>query len=174
MFRRVRQDADRGILRPPSPLPFFTGDRWTPLRGPEWRSAKRRVCRRRAPGQLQRRPTARARRRPQGSVGPARRGDRSAASRLGHSGRPARAAALDLRSDTGPRVQGRHIDIYMWSCYEALGLGRRPVQIEVLRLGWNPRASTPRLIDRLFKAREQAQEAPPPPPPPPPPDQNPK
>jgi 3D (Asp-Asp-Asp) domain-containing protein len=75
--------------------------------------------------------------------------------------------------DTGPRVQGRHIDIYMWSCYEALDLGRRPVQIEVLRLGWNPQASR-RLIDRLFKAREQAQEALPASPPPPPPDQNPK
>ena len=27
--------------------------------------------------------------------------------------------------DTGPAVQGRHIDIYMWSCNEALALGRR-------------------------------------------------
>ena len=27
--------------------------------------------------------------------------------------------------DTGPAVQGRHIDIYMWSCNEALELGRR-------------------------------------------------
>ena len=26
--------------------------------------------------------------------------------------------------DTGPAVQGRHIDIYMWSCNEALQLGR--------------------------------------------------
>jgi len=58
--------------------------------------------------------------------------------------------------DTGPRVQGRHIDIYMWSCYEALDLGRKPIQLTVLRLGWNPKASTPRLIDRLFKQREQS------------------
>jgi 3D (Asp-Asp-Asp) domain-containing protein len=58
--------------------------------------------------------------------------------------------------DTGPRVQGRHIDIYMWSCNEALDLGRRPIQLTVLRLGWNPKNSTPRLIDRLFKQREQA------------------
>jgi 3D (Asp-Asp-Asp) domain-containing protein len=69
--------------------------------------------------------------------------------------------------DTGPKVQGRHIDIYMWSCYEALDLGRRPVQLTVLRLGWNPRASTPRLIDRLFRQRESEMSAPPPPPPPP-------
>jgi 3D (Asp-Asp-Asp) domain-containing protein len=56
--------------------------------------------------------------------------------------------------DTGPAVQGRHIDIYMWSCHEALELGRRPMQLTVLRLGWNPKASTPSLIDRLFRQRE--------------------
>jgi len=63
--------------------------------------------------------------------------------------------------DTGPRVQGRHIDIYMWSCHEALDLGRRWIQVTVLRLGWNPKASTPRLIDRLFHQRERAMESPP-------------
>ena len=62
--------------------------------------------------------------------------------------------------DTGPKVQGRHIDIYMWSCHEALELGRRSMQVTVLRLGWNPKASTPRLIDRLFRQREGAAEAP--------------
>jgi 3D (Asp-Asp-Asp) domain-containing protein len=66
--------------------------------------------------------------------------------------------------DTGPKVQGRHIDIYMWSCHEALELGRRSMQVEVLRLGWNPKASTPRLIDRLFRQREQAKPIPTPPP----------
>jgi 3D (Asp-Asp-Asp) domain-containing protein len=63
--------------------------------------------------------------------------------------------------DTGPKVQGRHIDIYMWSCHEALALGRRDAGITVLRLGWNPRASTPRLIDRLFQQREAALPSPP-------------
>jgi 3D (Asp-Asp-Asp) domain-containing protein len=62
--------------------------------------------------------------------------------------------------DTGPKVQGRHIDIYMWSCNEALELGRRGMQIIVLRLGWNPKASTPRLIDRLFRQREASQVPP--------------
>jgi 3D (Asp-Asp-Asp) domain-containing protein len=56
--------------------------------------------------------------------------------------------------DTGPKVQGRHLDLYMWSCYEALEFGRRTVQVTVLRLGWNPRASRPGLIDRLFRQRE--------------------
>lgn len=60
--------------------------------------------------------------------------------------------------DTGPKVQGRQIDIYMWSCHEALAFGRRPIQVVVLRLGWNPRASTPGLIDTLFRRREQAAE----------------
>jgi 3D (Asp-Asp-Asp) domain-containing protein len=59
--------------------------------------------------------------------------------------------------DTGPAVQGRHIDIYVWSCNEALELGRRDIAINVLRLGWNPKASTPTLIDRLFRQRELAQ-----------------
>jgi 3D (Asp-Asp-Asp) domain-containing protein len=58
--------------------------------------------------------------------------------------------------DTGPAVQGREIDIYMWSCHEALQFGRRQVGINVLRLGWNPKASTPTLVDTLFRQREAA------------------
>src|SRR3954469_465928 len=58
--------------------------------------------------------------------------------------------------DTGPAVQGRHIDIYMWSCNEALQLGRRDIAINVLRLGWNPKASEPTLVERLFRQREAA------------------
>jgi 3D (Asp-Asp-Asp) domain-containing protein len=58
--------------------------------------------------------------------------------------------------DTGPAVQGRQIDIYMWSCYEALDFGRRTIQVTVLRLGWNPTASSPSLVDRLFRQREAA------------------
>lgn len=70
--------------------------------------------------------------------------------------------------DTGPRVQGRTLDLYMWSCNEALAFGRKPIQVTVLRLGWNPQASTPSLIDRLFRRRERARvEAPPPEEPPP-------
>jgi hypothetical protein len=61
--------------------------------------------------------------------------------------------------DTGPAVQGRHIDIYLWSCDEALELGRRDIAINVLRLGWNPKASTPTLIERLFRQREAAQRS---------------
>jgi 3D (Asp-Asp-Asp) domain-containing protein len=61
--------------------------------------------------------------------------------------------------DTGPKVQGRVLDIYMWSCQEALAFGRRPVEVTVLRLGWNPSASTPSLVDRLFRRREAARQA---------------
>jgi 3D (Asp-Asp-Asp) domain-containing protein len=53
--------------------------------------------------------------------------------------------------DTGPAVQGRQVDLYMWNCNEALQFGRRPIRLTVLRLGWNPRATTPTLLDRLFK-----------------------
>jgi 3D (Asp-Asp-Asp) domain-containing protein len=66
--------------------------------------------------------------------------------------------------DTGPRVQGRHLDLYMWSCYEALRFGRAGVRLNVLRLGWSPTQSAPSLIDRLFRRREAAaaQQTPPP------------
>src|SRR5438046_1492363 len=53
--------------------------------------------------------------------------------------------------DTGPSVQGRQIDVYMWSCYEALAFGRRPIHLNVLRLGWNPRASTSGFLDRFLR-----------------------
>jgi len=56
--------------------------------------------------------------------------------------------------DTGPAVQGRNLDLYMWSCNEALQFGRRPAHLTVLRLGWNPRATTPSFMDRLFKRPE--------------------
>jgi hypothetical protein len=59
--------------------------------------------------------------------------------------------------DTGPSVQGRHVDIYMWSCNEALSFGRRDISINLLRLGWNPKVSTPNLMERLFHQREAAQ-----------------
>lgn len=69
--------------------------------------------------------------------------------------------------DTGPEVRGRELDLYMWSCNEALRFGRRGVDITVLRLGWDPHASSPSLIQRLFKRREAARKVPPPEPPPP-------
>jgi 3D (Asp-Asp-Asp) domain-containing protein len=68
--------------------------------------------------------------------------------------------------DTGPAVQGRELDLYMWSCNEALRFGRKDVQVTVLRLGWDPQASAPTLIDRLFRRREAARRIPPPEPPP--------
>lgn len=58
--------------------------------------------------------------------------------------------------DTGPAVQGREIDIYMWSCHEALKFGRRPVRLTVLRLGWDPKATTPNFMQRLFRRPDPA------------------
>lgn len=54
--------------------------------------------------------------------------------------------------DTGPAVQGREIDLYMWSCNEAVRFGRKPVRMTVLRLGWNPHATTRGFFDR-FRAK---------------------
>lgn len=56
--------------------------------------------------------------------------------------------------DTGPAVQGRILDLYMWSCHDALAFGRKQVQVTVLRLGWSPRASTPGIVDALFRSRQ--------------------
>ena len=58
--------------------------------------------------------------------------------------------------DTGPRVQGRLLDLYMWNCNEALEFGLRSIRLTVLRLGWNPRATTPGFLNRLFKKPEPA------------------
>jgi 3D (Asp-Asp-Asp) domain-containing protein len=63
--------------------------------------------------------------------------------------------------DTGPKVQGRLVDLYMWSCHEALAFGRQEIELTVLRLGWNPSASTPSLVDRLFRRREATRKTPP-------------
>ena len=66
----------------------------------------------------------------------------------------ARYAGIWTVMDTGPAVQGREVDLYLWSCKEALAFGRRQVRLTVLRLGWNPQDSMPGLVDRLFRRRE--------------------
>src|SRR5262245_31919151 len=38
--------------------------------------------------------------------------------------------------DTGPEIEGREMDLYMWNCPEARKFGRRHVDVTVLRLGW--------------------------------------
>ena len=53
--------------------------------------------------------------------------------------------------DTGPNIQGKKLDIYMWSCNEALAFGRKDVRVTILRLGWNPQATMPSFIDRFFR-----------------------
>jgi 3D (Asp-Asp-Asp) domain-containing protein len=52
---------------------------------------------------------------------------------------PHRYQGIYTVMDTGPKVQGRHVDLYMWSCIEAMSFGRRPIRLTVLRLGWHPR-----------------------------------
>jgi 3D (Asp-Asp-Asp) domain-containing protein len=56
---------------------------------------------------------------------------------------PERYRGIYTVMDTGPKVLGRHVDLYMWSCIEALNFGRRPIRLTVLRLGWNPKNSSP-------------------------------
>jgi 3D (Asp-Asp-Asp) domain-containing protein len=63
--------------------------------------------------------------------------------------------------DTGPSIHGREVDIYMWNCDEAVRFGRRLIHLVVLRLGWNPRATAPSFMDRLFKRPAPAADPPP-------------
>jgi len=55
------------------------------------------------------------------------------------NGLPEKYRGIYTVMDTGPAVTGRHIDLYIWSCTEALTFGRRDAVITVLRLGWNPK-----------------------------------
>lgn len=57
--------------------------------------------------------------------------------------------------DTGPKIQGRQIDLYMWSCHEALRFGRRAIELTVLRLGWSPGTSGMKRAKELFHRRER-------------------
>ena len=56
--------------------------------------------------------------------------------------------------DTGPAVRGRTVDLYLWSCKDAVKFGRRNVRLTVLRLGWSPENSIPAMVDSLFRKRE--------------------
>ena len=67
--------------------------------------------------------------------------------------------------DTGPEIKGRELDLYMWSCNDALAFGRQPVRVTILRLGWDPRASAPAPVEQMFRRREQARPPAPAPPP---------
>ena len=73
------------------------------------------------------------------------------------NGLPERYNGIYTVLDTGPAVQGRQVDVYMWSCNEALAFGRRPIRLTVLRLGWNPRSTAPGFLDRIFKRPEAVQ-----------------
>ena len=59
-------------------------------------------------------------------------------------GVPAAFEGIYTVLDTGFAVQGRIVDLYVWSCYEALAFGRRQAQLTVLRLGWNQNQTAPR------------------------------
>ena len=87
---------------------------------------------------------------------------------VGHPGRFRAAPVRRRLHDYGyrPGGAGREIDVYMWSCFEALRFGRQDVHLVVLRLGWSPKDTTP-LIETLFPRRipygnpdEASQEAP--------------
>jgi len=59
------------------------------------------------------------------------------------SGVPEQYRGIYTVMDTGPKVVGRHVDLYMWNCDEAVDFGRRDILLTVLRLGWSPKNTAP-------------------------------
>jgi 3D (Asp-Asp-Asp) domain-containing protein len=45
--------------------------------------------------------------------------------------------------DTGQKVVGRKVDLYIQSCDEAVRFGLQTGEVSILRFGWNPRAGAP-------------------------------
>jgi 3D (Asp-Asp-Asp) domain-containing protein len=43
--------------------------------------------------------------------------------------------------DTGAKIRGRRIDLYLRDCRAAEKFGRRPARVAVVRRGWQPRAT---------------------------------
>ena len=58
--------------------------------------------------------------------------------------------------DTGPEIQGRELDLYLWNCNEAVAFGRQSIRVTILRLGWDPAQSAPGPVEQLFRRRERA------------------
>ena len=59
------------------------------------------------------------------------------------SGVPEQYRGIYTVMDTGPKVLGKHVDLYMWNCDEAVDFGRRDIVLTVLRLGWSPKNTAP-------------------------------
>ena len=53
---------------------------------------------------------------------------------------PDEYAGIYTVMDTGGRIKGRNLDIFVPSCTRAVEFGRRPVRARVLRRGWAPKA----------------------------------
>ncbi len=48
--------------------------------------------------------------------------------------------------DTGTKVQGQKLDLFMHDCNEAQHFGKQTVRVTVLRKGWSPKASAPKAV----------------------------
>ena len=59
--------------------------------------------------------------------------------------------------DTGPAVQGRQVDIYMWSCNEALAFGRRDASHDRAAPRLEPARHDAEAVNRPLLSRAQAQ-----------------
>ena len=63
--------------------------------------------------------------------------------------------------DTGPERPGPATSTFICgAATRRWRFGRKDVRLTVLRLGWNPVATTPSLLDRLFSRSEHAARSP--------------
>jgi 3D (Asp-Asp-Asp) domain-containing protein len=54
-------------------------------------------------------------------------------SRIRLAGLDGRYSGVYTVMDTGSRIRGRRVDLYMRNCHEAVKFGRRPARVSVLR-----------------------------------------
>jgi 3D (Asp-Asp-Asp) domain-containing protein len=57
------------------------------------------------------------------------------------SGLPNRFNGVYTVMDTGSKIRGRRLDLYVRDCDAAIRFGRRPASVALVRRGWHPRGS---------------------------------
>ena len=58
------------------------------------------------------------------------------------SGLPPRFNGVYTVMDTGSKIKGRRLDLYLRDCDAAVRFGRRPASVSIVRRGWRPQATS--------------------------------
>jgi 3D (Asp-Asp-Asp) domain-containing protein len=57
------------------------------------------------------------------------------------SGLESRYNGIYTVMDTGAKIRGRRLDLYLRDCDAAVRFGRRSADVSIVRRGWHPRAT---------------------------------